>query len=179
MPTVRVDITTAAGDDSFIEVHNDDAEPIVLAPMAADLVPAGAEIKSSSIVETDAGPERVVATTMPKSITEESYTDEVVRHAELLLDGAREAGDVSMDYAFDNVADVLDGHDWFGDSYHGPADHGAIIEYALTREVEVERFADWWSIVESDAVDDTVEKLAYVVMESDVLMTVEERLADE
>ena len=111
---------------------------------------------------------------MSEGITKEEYDDEVQSQAEILAEHAMDAFD-SDEYddplgaVMELSSDVLDHHNWFARSYHGPADHGAIIEYAEDSGVDPVRYRDLTPLAESEDPTRVVKNFAYVAFESHVI----------
>lgn len=107
-------------------------------------------------------------------ITKEEYDDEVQHNAEVLAEMAEEAvenGDYDdpLGAVMELSTDVLDHHNWFARTYHGPADYGAIIEHADDSGVDPVRYRDLTHLAESEDPKKVVEKFAYVAFESHVI----------
>ena len=113
---------------------------------------------------------------MSEGISPEEYLNEVEQLANQLSDFAAESvedGDYDEyhDAVMDLSMDVLDAHQWFARTYHGPADHGAIIEYADDEGVDPVRYSDLTHLAESEDPATIVKKVAYTVFEAHVIET--------
>lgn len=117
---------------------------------------------------------------MSKGITQTEYENEVETQADHLAEAATEAVEAGeygeyRSAVVDLSVDVLDGHDWFSRADHGPADHGAIVEYADDQGVDPVRYRDLTHFAESEDPAAVVEKFAYVAFEAHVIETARER----
>jgi len=111
-----------------------------------------------------------------EGITQAEYENEVENMASHLADAAEEDVEdgVYDEYhgaVVDLSADTLDAHQWFARTYHGPADHGAIIEYARDAGVDPVQYGDLTHIADSEDPERIVKMLAYKVFEAHVIDT--------
>lgn len=121
---------------------------------------------------------------MTTDITEDEYWGEVEEQAETLAKWAIE--DVERDTAYEEpenavlelVSDVLDAHNWFARSHHGPADHGAIIEYGEESDADLHRYGDIEAHTDSDDATEVVKRLAYASFEAHVIEEAKHRVND-
>ena len=121
---------------------------------------------------------------MVETITEDDYESEVQVQANYL---SQEAAQAVEDGLFDThhnavlefASDVLDFHDWFARRHYGPAAHGCIIEHALEDDTQVTRHHDWWSMAESDDIETTLKRVAYLAFESAVIEAADDLGSDE
>lgn len=111
---------------------------------------------------------------MSEGISQEEYDDEVAQLSERLTEYAAEdvrKGEYDdFEHAvLDISTDVLDGHQWFARSYHGPADHGAVIEYATDAGVDPIRYSDLTTAADSEDPARIVRLTAYICFEAHVI----------
>lgn len=107
---------------------------------------------------------------MPTEIDQLRYDDEVETQADYLRDTAEEAVedgeyDRFQSAAMDLVTYTLDGHEWFTSNQYGPADWGAIIEFADDDVQGSYPYGDLISLIESSDPIGVVRKVAYIMFE--------------
>lgn len=125
---------------------------------------------------------------MTDAISKDEYDDEVSKQATILAENSRQ--DVATyhttdgeggyeDYpgaVFENVSDVLYGHNWFARSYYGGSLYGSIIEHS---EADPSLYTDWEIATDANSPEKVLERLAYVVFEADVIRAALEIPADD
>lgn len=114
-------------------------------------------------------------------ISEERYETEVEDIAERLVSGAedmveRDQFDDPDQAVMETVSDELDYHNWFARNYYDGALYGSIVEHGST---DPAYYSDWQALIESDDPETTLKRLAYAVMEGDVLEAALEQLDDD
>jgi hypothetical protein len=121
---------------------------------------------------------------MIETISTEDYESEVLRQANHLSQAATQAVedgeyDTHHDAVLELASDVLDAHEWFTQRQYGPAAHGCIIEHATEYDTQIARYQDWWSMAESNSIETTVERVAYLAFESAVIEAANDLAGDE
>lgn len=119
------------------------------------------------------------ALTMTDAISETEYREERESLVESLFSDAVGAVEEGVHDEFHRAVFQLGGedveyHTWFDDD-RGATLHGSIIEHA---EADPSSYSDWSSLIESDTPEQTVKRLAYCVMEADVIEKTLERADD-
>lgn len=113
---------------------------------------------------------------MSEGISETEYENEVERQANQLSKAASDALDADEYDTYhhavvDLAMDVLDAHQWFVRTYHGPADHGAIIEYAAAEDIDPVQYGDLTAVGDSEDPTRIVNQTAYMMFEAHVIET--------
>lgn len=112
------------------------------------------------------------------AITEDEYTEEVNEIAGILARESAQAAsrgqfDTAEQAAMETVGEEVEYHNWFARNYYDGSLYGSIVEHG---ETDPTRLSDWQALIESDTPEQTLKRLAYVVMEGDVLEHTLERL---
>jgi hypothetical protein len=112
------------------------------------------------------------------AITQSEYDAAVEPFVEMVVDEAEEmveSGhfDSRRQGVMEMCSEELNYHDWFARNYYDGALYGSIVEHADTDPAS---YSDWPALIESDTPEGTLKRLAFVVMEADVMSVALDRV---